>query len=147
MENKREERAATRATRKEYRLLQRTDIKKHRQNKDLSALERRYAIGASRAFHKVGADGKPGGHKAAASYAKKNTEKMAAQTARKAKVTANRSTRVAAAATLKERRTDMNVKRRETSAYKQQDVDFYKRNAKQRGMSLVDYYEKYVQNR
>jgi len=113
----------------------------------LNPFEKRQQIQQNRVYNKVGRDGAIGGDDAVTAFNEKHAARWEKQAARAKTVQEKRTARIAARDAKKGNRNDMNVKRRETSAYKQQDTDFFKRNAKQRGMSLPDYYAKYVRNR
>lgn len=137
----------TRSTRKEARLRARGEVKAIRQNKDLNPFEKRQQIQRNKVYNKVGRDGAIGGDDAVTAFNEKNAAKWEKQASRAKTVQEKRTARIAKRDAKKGNRNDMNVKRRETSAYKQNDTDFFKRNAKQRGMTLPDYYAKYVRNR
>jgi hypothetical protein len=138
-----EKRQTTRATRKKYRGLQRDAIKKIRQDKDRSGYEKRMHIGATRAFHKVDRDGNVGGFKAFGEYSQKVSPAMT----KRAERDKARNDRKAAAATAKVEKqasiSSMKEKKGRSTQLKQ-DTEFFKRNAKVRGMSIQDYYAKYV---
>ena len=123
-----------REKRDEWRTKGREDLKKIRSENKMSP-ERREKIAASKVFHKTDNQGNPGGVAAVAEYAKKITKKPKAST-----VASDRK----AAALAKASKAKSMKEKMSMGSYTIQDKDFFKRNAKQRGMSVADYYAKYV---
>lgn len=139
----RESRQKVRATRQEYRTKQRTAIQLIRENKDLSRSERRFSIGASRAFHRVDRHGVPGGTIAYGKYAGKVGAKVKRKADRQSERDAKRASRVASRTHRKESTTRMKTKQGLSTSTKANKL-FWSTNAKNRGMTLYDYYDKYV---
>ena len=136
-------RKEVRAKRKKSRVAGRAAIKKIRQNKDISGYERRMRIGGARAYHKTDSEGTAGGMKAMFAHSQKVGPAMTKRADRIKAREARSTERAAAKAKSAELKTSMKTKQSQSS-YLKQDTDFFKRNAKQRGMKLADYYAKYV---
>jgi hypothetical protein len=75
--------------------------------------------------------------------ATRKAERVAKRTERQTARTERKTARVAARAKTKVNKDAMKAKK-STGTYLQQDTDFFKRNAKLRGMKVEDYYAKYV---
>ena len=136
-------RQTTRATRKKHRVERRTAIKKIRADKELSGYDKRMKIGGTRAFHKVDGKGNVGGFKAYFAHAKKVSPAMTKR-ADRIKGREDRKTERAAAKDTKKERTASMKEKQASSSHLRQDTEFFKRNARVRGMSIQDYYAKYV---
>ena len=138
-----------RAKRDEWRTKGREEIKKIR-SEETQSPERRAKIQATKAYHKTDKDGNPGGFAAVGALQQKLGASTNAATARKTtrtdKTAARNSAREAkkAAAAAKLAKVASMKEKKAAGTYLTQDTDFFKRNAKQRGMSVEDYYAKYV---
>jgi hypothetical protein len=137
------DRKGIRDTRKKYRALGRTAVKAIRKAKEGTRAERRAKIGGTRAFHKVDKEGHVGGFAGFGAYAAKVSAKAKKKSDRKAVRAEKKTARVAKRTTKKRQKTEMKEKK-SLSSYAKNDLDFFKRNAKQRGMKLHEYYDKYV---
>jgi hypothetical protein len=128
--DRRKERRAARVAKKTRRQNLRKEIKGHRQNKDLTKVQKRGLIGASRAMHKGGMAGVGKYSQKMTARKKKRDDRKAARTARKA-----------AKVTRKEQRTSWKEKRGTVS---KADRSFHQMAAKQKQMKEYEYYNQYV---
>ena len=135
----------TKSLRKTHRTQRRAAVKGFREDKSLSKTERRRSIKMTRKFHRVSDKGKVGGFAAVGKYTAKVAAKIKAKTAKKQHKTDRKTAKRAARATKKENKTLK--KEKVHPGYLRQDTDFFKRNAKQRGMTLSAYYAKYVKSK
>ena len=146
---KRDARKDVRGKRQTARKEKRTAVKKIR-SETKPGKERRQLIGATRRLHSTDKEGKKGGHSAAAKYMSKTATRNKRQADRKTKHKAKVASRVAKKTERKSAKTavkssrDSMKEKQKSGTYKQQDLDFFKRNAKQRGMKRHEYYGKYV---
>ena len=106
----------------------REKVKEKIKERVLKRGQRIFDKGGMSAFGKY--SGRVGGR--AKKREERKTVRSERRTARKEKVTARRA-----------KVTSMKEKSR-TSSYLKQDIDFFRINARQRGMKLPDYYAKYV---
>lgn len=141
--DKHTERQRVQGIRKEYRAKHRTARKSIRQDKDLSRSERKFKLGASKAYHKVNRQGVPGGFIAFGKYHQKQIARTKKRADRKALKTEKRASRVAARERRKTLTSEMKTKQGLSTSTKA-NKQFWLINAKNRGMKLNEYYDKYV---
>lgn len=152
-------RKEVRGIRKDQRTQLREKLREVRQNKDLSNVERRAQAGGARAFHKVDREGNVGGFKAFGEFAKKfgdreqaRAGRVQAREDRQAARVERREARPAAqkaAARQEARQTHKDniaymKEKKASGTLLKNDLQFFKHNAKLRGMKLPEYYAKYV---
>lgn len=140
----------TKNLKRSHRTQRRAAVKGFREDKSLSKTERRRSIKTTRKFHKVSDKGKVGGWAAVGKYTAKVAAKIKARTARKQRKTDRKQVRTDRKTAKREARSTRKANKASMKekvgkgTYLKQDTDFFKRNAKQRGMKLSAYYAKYV---